>query len=345
VLTSIDDVRIAGIAGAVPRRVVRNADLGGPDDVEYVERMSGMVGVRERRAAAPDEYVSDLGAAAARAVLDAVGWEPSSISLLVVLTQTPDLLFPATACLVHERLGLPKSCAAFDVNLGCSAFPYGLWLASSIVRATPGARALVVTGDTMTKVLDPADLGNQVLFGDGAAATALEHIPGAPRATFALATDGSGAGAVSVPNSGLRHARYQPVLPDAVAASDHFVLNGVAVLGFSLKRAPQIVAELLAGAQVDPDDVDLLVPHQANTFILEKLHSRWPVPGDRQLIAMERFGNTSSASIPLAIVATRERIVAPADHLVAVAGFGTGLSWAAGLFRLRDVAIPELVEL
>jgi 3-oxoacyl-[acyl-carrier-protein] synthase III len=353
-LTRVEGVRVAGIAGAVPRKIVRNIDIGGPDDVEYVERISSMVGVTERRSAQPDEFVSDLGVAAAQALLTELQWDPADIDLLVVLTQTPDLMFPATACLVHARLSLPMTCAAFDVNLGCSAYPYGLWIASSIMSGRRGAKAIVITGDTMTKLLDGDDLGNRVLFGDGAAATALEQDDRPSAAWYALATDGSGAGAVSVPNSGLRHTRYRVGSSNVRGARvgdfappppDTFVLNGVAVLGFSLKRAPQIVKELLEGSGVDPHSVTALVPHQANTFILEKLGSRWPVPEDRQLIAMEHLGNTSSASIPLAMVAKRERFSGPGDETVVVAGFGTGLSWGAGILHLSDVTIPALVEL
>ena len=222
--TSIDGVAVRAIAGAVPSTIRRNVDIGEESDRSYVDKMSATVGVKERRVVRSGQFGSDLAVAAAGRVLDELGWPTDSIDLVVAATQTPDRLFPGISFTIHRQLGLPPSCTVFDVNLGCSAFTHGLWIASGLLRGL-GRRALLINADTMSRTLGARDLGNQVLFGDGATATALEVDDDAAPLAFVATSDGKGTEAVCLPYSAMSASHE---------GTPEFVINGPAVLGLAL---------------------------------------------------------------------------------------------------------------
>lgn len=332
--TIIEGVAIRAIAGAVPATIRTNADIGGEADRDYVAKMSAAVGVRERRIVREGQLGSDLAVTAARAALDALGWDADSIDLLVVATQTPDRLFPGVSFTLHRQLGLPQSCPVFDINLGCSAFTHGIWTTSTLLSGV-GRRALLVNVDTMSRTLGATDYGNQVLFGDGAAATALELDDDAPPITAVLISDGKGTESVCFPNS---------AMSASPGRSAEFVINGPAVLGLALRSVPRLVAQLLEATGVDPDDVGLFVPHQANVFILDKLAGRLAIDGSKMLVAMDQLGNTSSCSIPLAMSARRAEVLERDRHHVMMIGFGTGFSLSAVLADLDATMFVGTVD-
>jgi 3-oxoacyl-[acyl-carrier-protein] synthase-3 len=326
--TSMAGVRIRGVAAAVPATIRRNGEIGGAGQREYVEKLSSQVGVIERRVVGPGQLGSGLAAAATRSLLDGLGWEPASIGLLVVATQTPDRLFPGIAFTLHRHLDLPKSTPVFDVNLGCSAFTHGLWTAATLLPGT-GRRALLVNVDTMSRTLGAADWGNQVLFGDAGTATALELDPGAAPIHAVLMSDGKGTESVCYPHSAMSAARDQ--VPE-------FIINGPAVLGLALRSVPRLIEELLTGAGLTIGQCGLVVPHQANVFILDKLVERLGLQPSRVVISMKRLGNTSSASIPLALCAMTEQVAAADRQHTVMVGFGTGFSLSAVHADLRETA-------
>ncbi len=317
---TVNDVRVSSMAAALPAAVMTNEDLIAEGaDPEYVARMSETVGVLERRVVVPAQFGSDLALSAARRVLEHEGWGPDDLDILVVGTQTPDRLFPGISFALHRALGLGTDCAVFDVNLGCSAFVYGAWLVSTAL-AQGGRRGLLVTVDTMSRTLRRDDWGNRVLFGDAAAAVAFTKDEDAASIRFSLASDGRGADSVCLPGTAM-----QAGIDDAVG----FRINGPAVLGLALRSVPRMLVAMLG-----EESPTLVVPHQANGFILEKLRERLGTPTNQFVVAMSGVGNTSSATIPLALCSGDPRVEAGDRSSTAMVGFGTGFSWGAMLADL-----------
>lgn len=317
--TSIAGVKVCGIAAAVPATVRLNSEIGGDADRDYVEKLSQQVGVRERRVVAPGQQGSDLAMAAARSVLAGLDWDPGSVDLLIVATQTPDRLFPGISFTLHRNLGLPLTTPVFDVNLGCSAFTHGLWMASSLLAGV-GKRALLVNVDTMSRTLGSTDWGSQVLFGDAGTATALEIDDSASAIDAVLMSDGKGTESVCYPDS---------AMSASIGRAPAFVINGPAVLGLALRSVPRLIADVMAQTGLALDQIGLIVPHQANVFILDKLADRLHLQPSRVVVSMGTYGNTSSASIPLALCARREQVAAADRTHTLMVGFGTGFSLSA----------------
>lgn len=317
--TSIAGVKVCGIAAAVPSTVKHNSEIGGEADRAYVGKLSQQVGVLERRVVAAGQQGSDLAVAAARSVLAGLNWNPSTIDLLIVATQTPDRLFPGISFTLHRHLGLPQATPVFDVNLGCSAFTHGLWMASSLLAGV-GKRALLINVDTMSRTLGAIDWGSQVLFGDAGTATALEIDSSASVINAVMTSDGKGTEAVCYPDS---------AMSASMDRAPAFVINGPAVLGLALRSVPRLLAEILDHTGLKLDHIGLIVPHQANIFILDKLVERLQMQASRVVLSMGRFGNTSSASIPLALCASRQQVAAANRRHTLMVGFGTGFSLSA----------------
>lgn len=332
--TVVSGVAIRGIAAAVPRTVRLNHQIGGPAELAYVNKLSLQVGVTERRIVVGGQLGSDLALAAARSLLERLGWEASSIDLLVVATQTPDRLFPGTSFVLHRRLGLPTHTPVFDVNLGCSAFTHGLWTVASLLAGV-GRRALLVNVDTMSRTLGAEDWGNQVLFGDAGTATALEIDADAAPMYCVLTSDGKGTESVCYPDSAMTASRER---------TPRFVINGPSVLALALRSVPTLLQEMTLHTGLPLDRFGLFVPHQANVFILEKLAERLRLDRERVVISMGRFGNTSSASIPLALCAMREQVSTADRQDVLLVGFGTGFSLSAVRADLRATVFFEPVD-
>jgi 3-oxoacyl-[acyl-carrier-protein] synthase-3 len=330
---NIPGIRMSSVAAALPSVTVSNDDLiraGG--DPEYIERMSDIVGVSHRHVVSSGQLGSGLAIDAAARVMEHEGWGPHDVDVLVVGTQTPDRLFPGISFTVHRALGLSTDCAVFDVNLGCSAFVYGAWIIASLLRGD-ARRGLLVTVDVMSRTLRADDFGNRVLFGDAAAAVAFER--GDPEAVIvaSMASDGRGESSVCLPGT---------AMTTGIEEAAGFHINGPAVLALALRSVPRMIEEALA--QSAGDDV-LLVPHQANEFILDKLRERMKWPEDRFIVAMRDVGNTSSASIPLALCSGDSRLAGDRSQ-VAMVGFGTGFSWGTLIadLRLTSMLGTALVE-
>jgi 3-oxoacyl-[acyl-carrier-protein] synthase-3 len=333
---SIEGIEIPAIAAALPADTVDNDQIAAEGgDPAYVERISNIVGVRSRHAVAAGEFGSDIAARSAKAVVEHLGWGADDIDVLIVGTQTPDRLFPGIAFSVQQSLGLSKDCAVFDVNLGCSAFVYGAWLMATTLPR-PGGRGLLVTVDTMTRTLSADDIGNRILFGDGAATTAFEASADGAALHAALGSDGRGADFVCLPGS---------AMSVGVVPAEGFQINGPAVLGLALRSVPKLIDDLLEFSETNLDDIGLFVPHQANEFILKKLRARLKIPEDRFVIAMDSYGNTSSASIPIALSDERVRAPRRDRSRCLMVGFGTGFSWGAVLADLSRTTLLGMAEL
>lgn len=322
------------VAGHLPAQVLTNQELADLYPTWPAEKIEAKTGIRERRIAGPDELASDLAAAAAEELFSRGRADREQVDYVLFCTQSPDYVMPTTACLLQDRLNLPQSAGALDFNLGCSGFVYGLGLAKGLVESGQASQVLLLTAETYSKWIHPQDYSVRTLFGDGAAAALIGAVESDEPALgpFVYGTDGSGAANLMVRAGGLRHPQAAPCGADQ-PGEGNLSMNGGEVFAFSLRAVPAAVDRLLVEAELDRDEVDLWVLHQANQYMLEHLRRKIQAPPEKFVIAMAESGNTVSATIPLALRVTADEGRLQPGHRVAVVGFGIGYSWAAGLLR------------
>jgi 3-oxoacyl-[acyl-carrier-protein] synthase III len=315
-------ISITGLGCKVPDRVVTNADLAkfvDTSDEWIVER----TGIRERRMADDSEALSDVALPACRDALAQAGLEGKDVDLLIVATVTPDMAFPSTAAILADALGAVDA-AAYDLSAGCTGFMYALAQAYGMLVGGLAKRALVVGGDLLSRILDWDDRATLVLFGDGAGAVVLEAVPEQGFLGFELGADGAGGKNLWLPGSGSR------LFDD----SEKYVkMNGPEVFKFATRILVRSAEALLTKCGVTIDDVDLYIPHQANRRIIDHATRKLGVPSERVVINVDRYGNTSSGSIPLALGdAAADGRLRP-GQLVLMTGMGAGLTWGSALIR------------
>jgi 3-oxoacyl-[acyl-carrier-protein] synthase-3 len=338
----VSGAEVAGIVSCVPRRLVGNqyfADKFGEGTVADVEKM---IGVGSRRWVDSETTTADLCAEAGRVLLAKLGWDPQSIDAVIFVSQTPDYRLPATACMLQNRLGLPVSCLAFDVNLGCSGYPYALWLGMSMIQAGAASRVLLAVGDTISKIVDPDDRATAMLFGDAGTMTALQASKGSAQSYFMLGTDGRGAENLIVPEGAFKGRSADERLKGKNTTC--LYMDGGEIFNFTLKSIPPLVADLMDFSGNSIDSVDFFLFHQANHFMLKHLAKKSKIPLDRFPINIDRYGNTSSASIPLLMTSDLE-VLKSKRHSIALFGFGVGYSWGAANIAIGPLDVLEVVEL
>lgn len=349
-IAEVSGVRWAGVVAAVPERVVTTAD----DELVFgdeIHKISASTGVQQKHQVPLHGCASDLCFVAAENLLERLGWERDSIQVLIFISQTPDYVLPATACSLQQRLQLSKDCAAFDINLGCSGYPYGLWVASQLLKSLQGKqRALLLIGDTISRVACSVDRSTAPLFGDAGSATGLELDEHAAPMTFTLGTDGSGVSNLIVPAGGFRQPRSAQtsqvrLREDGNRRSDNDLhMNGAEVFAFTLREVPNLVKTTLAKSGRTMDDVDAVVFHQANQFMMSHLAKRLKVPAEKFVLALEKYGNTSCASVPVALCERWGNERGPHSLKLLLAGFGVGWSWAGAYVECKDLVLsPVLV--
>jgi 3-oxoacyl-[acyl-carrier-protein] synthase-3 len=344
-------IKIAGINAAIPENRHSYMETPEPFTIEETEKLYKSIGVYERRILPPHLCASDMCVGAAEQLLKNLNWDPATVEVLIFVSQDSDYVLPSTACLIQTRLGLPETCAAFDVNLGCSGFVYATWMASQLLTGSNGKRALVLCGDTSTRYLNPNDRSTLPLFGDAGSAVALEKDENSTPIYTTMGTDGRGAANILVEAGG----RRLPLVPEAEPWSDEkqkelfekgrLHLNGAEVFAFSLRSVPKLVANILDHADVSNDDINWCVMHQANAFMLKHLRKKTKFPEEKFIIDLEKFGNTSSASIPLAIAHQLADDLSENNRKVLLAGFGVGWSWGAMVLDIGAIPKPEVVEI
>lgn len=283
-------------------------------DLEFIR---GKLGIEERYVAGEGQATSDLAVAAARKVLGKAGLAPSQIGFVGIVTQTPDYQIPHTAGIVQDALGLPQETAAFDISLGCSGFVYGLSIATSFMDSAGIANGLLITADTYSKVIDPADRATSPLFSDAAAATLIsaEAVYLSGKASFG--SDGSGADKLIVPCGGSRKPK---------SASPLF-MDGREIFNFMMTRVPADVKKCLTLNGKSIDDIDRFVFHQASLFMVDSLRTRMGLPKEKMVYALRECGNTVASSIPIAL----ERVLEERPKTILISGFGVGFSWASNV--------------
>lgn len=346
-----DRPRIAGVVTAVPDHIGDIAPYAaqfGSTDVATIQESTG---IAQRCVAPPGMCASDLCAAAANNLLAELAWAPESVDALIFVSQTPDFILPATACMLHGRLGLASSCAAFDVNLGCSGYVYGLWLACQMVQCGGARRVLLLVGDTGTRLVSPQDRAVALLFGDAGSATAIEESPEATPVFFDLGTDGSRYRALMIPAGGCRQPSSEETRvrtergASNVRSDEDILMDGAEIFTFTLRVVPRQVQSVLDQAGWSAAEVDAFVFHQANRFMLQHLAKKMKVPAGKMPLSLELFGNTSSASIPLTLSYSLAERLRTGRVRLAMAGFGVGLSMGAAALECGPIVAPPPLRL
>lgn len=348
--TVVEGVRIAGVCAAVPAARHSYVETPDPFTAEEAARLLASTGVHSRRIAPPHICASDMCVAAAESLLERLGWRGADVDVLIFVSQDSDYNVPATACVMHKRLGMGPGAMCFDVNLGCSGFVYAATTAARLLQGMPQGRALVLCGDTSSRHLLPDDRATLPLFGDAGGACALEVAPGAAPMHFVLGTDGAGAKNIWVKAGGRRNTLAPKAEPFTAAEHERLyrdsrlTLNGAEVFSFTLRAVPALVREVLELAGRTVDDVDWCVMHQANGFMLEHLRKKTKFPPERFVNDMHDFGNTSSASIPLAISHRLGESLSTGTRRLLLAGFGVGWSWGAMTAEVGPIPAPAVIE-
>jgi 3-oxoacyl-[acyl-carrier-protein] synthase-3 len=350
-ISRIRGVTLAGLSAAVPRQIRTLEDDALVFGREEAEKVCASTGVRRRHVVPEGMCASDLCWHAADRLLDDLGWERASIDGLIFVSQTPDYLLPATSCTLHQRLGLGKHSLAFDINLGCSGYVYGLHVGCSLVAGSGVRRLLLLVGDTITRIVSPEDRSAALLFGDAGTATALERGDSEEEILFELGTDGSGHGELIVPAGGfrLRHsaatARRAPCPDGNVRSPQDLHMNGAEIFAFTLREVIPLMRSIMAAARWDVDAVDAFVMHQANSFILQHISRRLGLPGEKVVLDLAEHGNTSCASIPLALTRVLSGGLARGGMRLILAGFGVGYSWGGAALQCGPMVVSDLLQL
>ena len=343
-LSTLHNVRYAGMASCVPRLTISNIKDCPPSMRLERERLVRNIGIHQRRVCFEWQCFSDLAFEATEVLLADLGWARDEVDALIVVTQSPDYLIPATSIIMQDRLGLAKSTIAFDVNLGCSGYTFGLQILGGLIASGVVKKGLLLVGDKSATVIDP-------LFSDAGTVTALEFDPSASPIHFDMNSDGSGYRAIILPVGGHR----EPLaLQHMVTARDKdgvlrwpsaLVLDGPAVLSFSTQQIPPAVRRLMEFSQLADSDIDYFLFHQANKMINETIRKKLALPPEKVPSTLHDFGNTSGASIPVTMTARlREALLAGRKKLL-MSGFGIGLSWGSCILDIEGAKFPEMVEL
>lgn len=346
-LYNIPGIRIAGIAAAVPTESVPLSAFADRFEKGHIEKFSAASAVRWIRRASPAQTAADLCFAAAENLLKTRETDRREIGLLVFASLSPDYRRPATACVLQKRLGLSSGCGAFDLGLGCSAYPYALLAASSLLAASGARYALVLAGETMTKITGSRDRSTVMLFGDAGTCTLLEKSDG-----FAIQglfkTDGAGYRDIIIPAGGARNPappRIDEETPDGCRRSLYdLAMNGMNVFSFSIGAVPKAVKEFYAATGTGAADYDLFALHQSNLQILQKIAHKIGAPFEKVPLCLEEYGNTSAASIPLALGAAFGGSGSGQPLNTLFCGFGVGLSIGIAAAPIRPGEILPPVE-
>jgi 3-oxoacyl-[acyl-carrier-protein] synthase III len=317
-------ISITGLGAYAPDRVLTNDELSTiveTTDEWIMER----TGIRERRIAAPEQALTDLALPAAREALQQAGLDAKDIDYLVCATVTPDMMFPTSSALLADELGAPNA-AAYDLLAGCTGFMYAVAQAYGMMASGLAERALVVGGDVLSRILDWTDRSTLVLFGDGAGAVVLERVEQPGFLGFELGADGGGGIHLSLPGSGSRRV-------DDASGNGFVHMNGPEVFKFATRVLVSSAEAVLERCGVAVEDVDVYVPHQANVRILDHAAQKLGIPRDRMVVNVDRYGNTSSGSIPLALADAQQDGRLKKGDLVLMTGMGAGLTWGSGLME------------
>ena len=345
-------VAIKGIAGAVPKDKVNNLTDHTFCPEEERKNIIALTGVHEYRRASPDICASDLCAAAASNLFKEMQIDPKSVDAVLFVSMTPDFVIPSTACLLQDKLGLPVSSIAYDINMGCSAYVVGLYNACALIQGGGLQRVLLLTGDTQTKLCHSEDKNVVFLLADGGAATLLEKTNSdGDTITIELETDGSGYDKLYVPAGGFRNPSTESTrevknqTDGGIRSDEHIYMDGMEIFKFSSIVVVNSIKKFLDHDQLSAQDFDYLIMHQANKFMTDKIARKLKFPMEKVPYSLQVYGNTGSASIPLTVAHNYGEMIPAGQNRCLLSGFGVGLSWGTVDAVLDNIYCPPVTEL
>lgn len=348
---NVSNVKITGIASCVPQEIIENLNSPIFDSTEEAQRFVETTGIKKRRVVGNQRIcTSDLCIQAAEKLFQESKWSKEEVDCLIFVTQTPDYILPATSCVIQNRLGLSKDCYALDISLGCSGWVYGLSVITSLMQTGMFKKGLLLVGDTTTVTKSEKDKSTFPLFGDAGTCTALEFDESSPKMYFHFGTDGSGFESIMIKDGGFRHPFSEESLKEKEHANGiirndlQSILNGANVFTFGIGRAPKSVKALLEKFDLEIDNIDYGLFHQANMMMNEKIRNKLALSVEKVPYSIDEFGNTSSASIPLTMNFKLLEVLRNKKNKFVACGFGVGLSWGSVYFETEKIICPEIQE-
>jgi 3-oxoacyl-[acyl-carrier-protein] synthase-3 len=333
---------IKEIAYHLPSKVITNENIVKDFPEWSVEKIASKVGIKERRLAV-DETATDLAIRASKKLFEKGTVKKEDVDFILFCTQSPDYKLPSSACIIQNKLGLSTKSGAFDFNLGCSGYEYGLAVAKGLIVTGVASNVLLLTGETYNKYIHPKDKGNRTIFGDGATATVISSSGFAEIGEFCLGTDGSGAESLIVKTGGARFPNKKEDLSiddsGTPVSSDYLYMNGQDIFMFTLTKVPKMIKEVIAKNSLVQGDIGLFVFHQANKYMLEHLRKKLKIEEEKFFLNLSKYGNTVSSTIPIALCDAKEQGILNGNVLLA--GFGVGLSWGATILKCNEVSHYE----
>lgn len=330
---------LKGISYYLPEKVLSNEDLVEQFPEWSVSKIISKIGISERHIAGFDETAADMAVKAGEKLISEYSIDKNKIDYVILVTQSPDYFLPTTACLIQDRLGLPTSIGAIDVNLGCSGFIFGLSLAKGLIMGEMAENVLLLTSETYSKHIHPKDKGNRTIFGDAAAATLISTNGFAEIKKFCFGTDGRGANNLIVKTGGFRnHSQLNDLVIDESGnpkSSDFLYMDGSEILKYTLDYFPPLVVDTLSRNNLDQKDIDLFVFHQANKFIMELLRKKMKIEEEKYYRFFENVGNTVSSTIPIALREAINDGTLAGKSIVLLAAPGLGYSWGGVVLELK----------
>lgn len=350
-LLKLENILLSGIAAAVPKNEVDNLNYGHISVAER-ELFIKTTGIAKRRVAPDSLATSDFCFESAKQLMKKMNWEASEIDVVIMVTQSPDYFIPGSAVILQDRLGLKKSCLAFDINLGCSGYVYGLYVLGSLLSNGQIKKALLLAGDKSTASTAYTDKSAYPIFGDAGSATALQYDITAQPIYFNLCSDGSGKDAIIIEHGGSRNGikadtfELQEIGTGIARAKRHLKLDGIEIFNFALREVSANINELYNFAEKRIEETNFFVFHQANKLVNESVRKKLKV-FDKEKVpySLDKFGNTSSASIPLTIVSELKEKLENKKNTVCFSGFGVGFSWGSCLLATDKLICLPLIEL
>jgi len=346
---SVSNIKLSGIAACVPKRSESNLDY---DWISEQERhlLIKTTGIKNRRIADKGVTTSDLCLKATNVLLEKLNWNKEEIGVIILVSQSHDYFLPATSIILQDKLGLPKTCIAFDIDLGCSGYVYGMATIASLMSTAGIKKGLLLVGDISSFSLNKKDKSVYPLFGDAGTASALEFDTSAPKIDFNLQSDGAGADAIKISDGGMRHPLTQEsfieteVEKGIIRSRRDLELKGLEIFNFSLREVAPNINALLQFNGTTVADYDQFVFHQANKLMNETIRKKLKVDPDKMPYSLGDYGNTSSASIPLTIVSELAEQVKDKEVSFLMSGFGTGYSWGSAALKTTDLVCPPVIE-
>jgi 3-oxoacyl-[acyl-carrier-protein] synthase-3 len=351
-LQYLDNVVVKGIAACIPKNKVSNLDYA-LLSLEERKKFVKTTGIEFRHIAEAEQCTSDFCYIAAKALIDELKWDKDEIDILLFVSQTADYPYPATSIILQDRLGLSKSCIAFDINLGCSGYVYGLGVISSMISSMKMKKGLLLVGETASKTTTISDKSAYPLFGDAGTATALEFTEKFRRMYFNFGCDGSGHKAILMKSGNIggrfpvtvESLRLKKVCEGIERNDSHVALEGIDIFNFSIHEVPNSIRMLIEYNNININDIDAFIFHQANFIINDTVRKKLNIAEEKVPYTLKEFGNTSSASIPLTIVHKLRNKVINEKIKLLLCGFGVGLSWGAVVLDIEKIVCPDLIEI